>query len=426
MTDRYGLELTSNSPAAVAHYTTGLDHALAGNAPAESFFERAAAADPGFALAHIGQAAMLQFRGRRAEAIGAIAQARALAPRVTRRERQHIEMLATMLDGDAARALQLVHEHLKEFPRDALVLAQVAGAFGLISFSGQPDFNEQRLALMDSLAPHYGDDWWFLGMHSFSLIELHHFEPARRKGERALVLNPGFGHGAHSVAHVHYELGDTAAGIAFLETFLATYEPPNRVFGHLYWHLALLNLALGNTRRAVEIYDRWLCPSRTTSPALAKLADAASLLWRFDLLGLTPARSGWEAVSAYADEAFARPPHDFAALHCLLAGAAVGDEARLNRLMDGFRARGADWMVTLSEALRATAAGEHTRAARLLESIAGECVRLGGSRAQRDVVEETLLESYFRAGESDRAKALLDARHQHGPLGSYRLKTKAP
>ena len=78
-TDRYGLALTTSSAAAAEAYTRGLDHALAAEAPAEACFRQAREEDPGFALAHIAEARMLQFRGRAKEAAAALEQGRAAA-----------------------------------------------------------------------------------------------------------------------------------------------------------------------------------------------------------------------------------------------------------------------------------------------------------------------------------------------------------
>lgn len=49
---------------------------------------------------------------------------------VTRRERQHIEVITLALSGDRDRAAVLGREHLREFPDDVLV-AQVLASRGL-------------------------------------------------------------------------------------------------------------------------------------------------------------------------------------------------------------------------------------------------------------------------------------------------------
>ncbi len=152
--DRYGLALTSVSARAVDAYRTGVDHILLATPGAEPAFEAALQADPGFALAAAGLARAMQIRGRIPEARAAGARAHGLAGGVSRRERQHVEAIGALLDGDAPGALAAVRAHVAEFPRDALVLSLSVGAFGLIAFSGRPDHNAVLLALLDPLAPH--------------------------------------------------------------------------------------------------------------------------------------------------------------------------------------------------------------------------------------------------------------------------------
>jgi hypothetical protein len=52
---------------------------------------------------------------------------------------------------------------------------------------------------------------------------------------------------------------------------------------------------------------------------------------------------------------------------------------------------------------------------RILEPVAAEAVRIGGSGAQREVVEDTLLLALMRSGETEKARALLDRRLHRRP-----------
>jgi len=49
------------------------------------------------------------------------------------------------------------------------VLATAANPNGLIGASGRIGQKHQIAALMDSLAPHYGDDYWFIAHHAMAL-----------------------------------------------------------------------------------------------------------------------------------------------------------------------------------------------------------------------------------------------------------------
>ena len=77
------------------------------------------------------------------------------------------------------------------------------------------------LAILDSVAAHYDDDWWFLGLHAFASIEAGHVEAGRRRVDRALALNPRSANAAHVFAHACYESGADDEGARFLDRFLA-------------------------------------------------------------------------------------------------------------------------------------------------------------------------------------------------------------
>lgn len=422
-TDRYGLPLSTGSARAAELYASAIDYALASDSPAESTFELAIAEDEGFALAHAGKARLAQFRGDAATARSEIGRARELAAGASRREQQHIECLAAAIGGDSPRALELLYEHVAEFPRDAFVLSQACGVYGLIGFSGRTTRNEEQLALVEPLAEAYGEDWWFLSQHAFSLNELFRHEEARDLTERSLKQNARNGHASHVMAHVHYETGDVAGGAAFLDAWLPGYNPGAQLFGHLNWHLALFELSAGNTARALEVYSTVLRPPGPAgAAALGVIADSSALLWRAAMSVDDPETLPWGEIAEFAAKSFPKPAITWADMHCALAYAGAKDSARLGQHIDGLRERAdggkvaaGPMVVQLAEGIAAYGAGDYESAVALLEPIAGEVIRIGGSHAQRDVFEETLLESYLRAGRFEQAEALLTVRLDRRP-----------
>src|SRR4029079_1979024 len=169
--DRYGLPLSTASEAAASAYRDGFDRVLAAWNGAEAALDRAVAADPHLALAHIARARMHAVFGRGAEARACAARARDLAAKTTERERGHVHVIASAVEGKAAQALTDAERHLDAYPRDALVLVSLLGAFGLYAFSGRNDHDEARLSICRRLAAHYGDDWWFLSYLGCSNLE---------------------------------------------------------------------------------------------------------------------------------------------------------------------------------------------------------------------------------------------------------------
>jgi tetratricopeptide (TPR) repeat protein len=415
--DRYGLALSTSSATAVAHYVDGVDRMLAADVGAGTCFLRAIEADEGFALAHAGLALAVRPQGRVEEAQAAMQQAGTLVDGQSPRERGHVAAAVPIIAGDTARALELVNAHLRAFPRDALLL-QVS--VPMQNQSGRRHRREERAALMEELAPHYGDDWYFLASRSFVLQELGELETARRLAERSLARFPRAGGAAHTMAHVFYETNDHAGGVDFLGTWMADYDEHAPMYCHYAWHLALFELARGRYERASEHYEQGIRPALTRNRT--SLNDAASLLWRQQLYGCATGPLPWTEVCELGARLTSQARMPFNDVHAGLAFAATGDEAALDRLTDALRVAAeyghpvAGQVVRpLVQAAAAFAQGDYDATIRLMEPIQYEIVRVGGSNAQREVFEDTLLEAYLRAAHFDRAEAVLRQRLARRP-----------
>src|SRR5262245_42920172 len=101
--DRYGLPLSTASVVAAERYQDGMDRLLSYGVGADQAFSAAVETDSGFALAHAGRALVALFQGDGSTAKTAVERARKLAGGATRRERQHVEALATITGGEGAR-----------------------------------------------------------------------------------------------------------------------------------------------------------------------------------------------------------------------------------------------------------------------------------------------------------------------------------
>jgi tetratricopeptide (TPR) repeat protein len=424
LTDRYGLPLSTTSRMAAEHYIAGIDRALALNMGSQTSLEAALAADEGFALAHIALARGFQYEGKMPEAQARKARALQCLGGVTRRERQHVEAIATAIDGDTPGALALIREHVQEFPRDAFVLKQADGPFGLIGFGGSADRLAENFALLDSVAGAYGEDWWFLSAYAFAHNELGHCEVARRLVQRALELHPYSGHSAHTMAHVFFETGDHRGGAEFLASWLAEFPRQAQIYSHLTWHLSLFALACGRPEHVLKLYEETLQPQISPGAPLIALCDAAALMWRHDLYGAARPAGSREAIAAFAAQAFPRAGVTFADVHCALAYAAAGDVEALERLLAQIQERlrqgrvpAAEVVPALVEGITAFACGDYDAAVQALEPVADQVVRVGGSNAQREVFEDTLVQAYLRSGRLVQAAALLRRRLTRRPSG---------
>ncbi|MGW0119014.1 FAD/NAD(P)-binding protein [Streptomyces sp. NPDC003327] len=423
--DGHGLALSTHAEAAAA-YRTGLDRVLKVRSGAEDALARAVALDPGFALGHAALALLGHECGAPVDVPRALADAqRSARERADARERSFVDVVTRRVhgeDGDTA-----LVRHLDAHPGDALALA---AAVPTIAFSGVDDLDDAyALRLVERTSPAYDGHWFHTSLLAFLRQEQGRFHEAGELAHRALAAEPASGHAVHALAHVHYETGTHRAGRDWLDRWVSGRGRGAVHRAHFSWHVALHELALDDP---AAVRRRWLgqlAPGRVTG--VRALVDSGSLLWRARLSdswrGDLPAADVLDQVQA---DVLERPATAFIALHCAVALAAAGDLPALRRLRD--HASGADEVqreviAPLCEALTALAEERFRDAAAGLHALLPHLRRVGGSAAQREVVEETLLYALTADGRSDAARRLLDARLERRPAPrDHRLRTNLP
>lgn len=413
--DRSGLHLSTDSAEAAAAYRRGIDRILAVQPGQVEPLTESVEADPDFALAHAALAKIDADDGLVEEARFRLARVDALVEsgRVTDRERGHIRVISQLVQGRVPAALAAIEDHVARFPTDAFALAPASGVFGLIGFSGRAGRESEQLALLEPLAPHYGDDWWFLAMHGFALVEVGRGAEGRELVERSLALRPDNAGAVHVRAHALYEGGHDVVASGFLADWLPGYDRAGALHCHLGWHYCLLLLAAGRTEEMWSVYDRELAPETSPSPPINVFTDGASLLWRTTLTGESPGPERWQRLIGYQRERFPIPT-TFVDAHATLPLAALGDTEALEvHLAAVEQAAGSGRLAAGDLALvigRAALAYAEQRWADVIDTLGhhlDEIVRMGGSRAQRDLAANTVLAAHVRAGRVEEAEILM-------------------
>ena len=285
LADRYGLPVSTTSEAARDAYVAGADCLLSATAGWQEHLGRAIEADPAFALAHVAFARGCFLDADVKPAREAAARSRELAKAATPREQSHVNAIALPIEGKPVDALAATHQHLAQWPRDAMVLAPATGVFGLIGFSGRQEREEELYRFLSGLAPHYGDDWWFPCVHAFAACETGRLDEAWRMIEPSMAANPRNAHGAHIRVHVLHEMGEMARAMDYLESWMPGFDRRGLLHCHLSWHVALTALSLGKVERAWEAYRAGVHPGGSWGPPINVVSDAAAFLWRAELAG---------------------------------------------------------------------------------------------------------------------------------------------
>ncbi|MDF0522053.1 tetratricopeptide repeat protein [Bradyrhizobium yuanmingense] len=421
--DRYGLPLSNSSHEAASAYRDGVDLMLAGWTGTAETLERAIAADPDFALAHIARGRVHAFYQQGDLARQKAALARELVmKRGSMRERSHVETLALAIEGRLPEAIASMLKHIDAWPRDAVVLSLPLGAFGLFAFSGMADHDRARHELCDSVAPHYGEDWWFLTMSGWAMTENGDVARGRAVTERGFNLRRDNAHAAHAVLHAMFEDGSIEDADRLVDEWLPAYDRSGILHGHISWHQALGALEHGDAARALAIYADVLRPTATQAPPLNVITDSASLLWRLSMYGHAVPKALWQEADAAAQKLFPKSSLSFADVHMALFAAATQNREALAARLAAIEQRLADGKLpagpvvpAIFRALAAFADEDYRTCAQMLAPVLGEVVRIGGSHAQRELIEDTYIVALMRSGELPRARAVLDARLHRRP-----------
>ena len=429
--DAQGHEITG-SPGSVAAFDRGIaDYWALGGDPVGGL-KAALARDSSFALGAAAIAALFLvggFRADHAEVKAALKAARAGARRVNPRERLHLEAVETWAEGRLRDAAAVYEEILVEHPTDALALRLAQDAYFLMG---------QSAAMRDSAArvwPHWRDDdpltSFVLGARAFGLEETGDYAGAEAAAREALARNPADAWAAHALAHVFEMTGRPEEGAAFLQGSRADWGAAHFMAGHNGWHLALFLIDLGRIDEALAGFDRHMRPALFNDAALDRI-DAAALLWRLELEGVdvgarwAPVRKAWAAH--IHDHALA-----FNDLHLALALAGEPKLAQMLRdSLDAFvqEAEGDNALVMaqvgrpLIDAMLEFAQGQYTEAVERILPLRYETWRIGGSHAQREIVDLTLLAAAERAGEAKLARALIAERAALRPTARWQSRLK--
>ena len=103
-------------------------------------------------------------------------------------------------------------------------------------------------------------------------------ERGRALSSYALSVEPSSGHAAHARAHVFYETGQHAAGLAWLDEWISARGPEANHRSHFSWHAALHELMQDDVEAVRRRYERELAPPLVTGSRA--LVDSGALLWR--------------------------------------------------------------------------------------------------------------------------------------------------
>ena len=391
--------MRATATAARDSFGRAVESLLAHRADTADSIDAALAVDPGLAPAHLLRGFALRVLGRRdlfpgiREALKSAwdsMEQRGGEPR----EKALFEALVFWMNGQAPLAAARLDRHLSNDPQDLLVIKLTHAIRFMMGDSwGMRRSLEAVLPLFGSSTPGYG---FVLGCYAFALEETRDYREAERAGRQAIEFESQDVWGLHAVAHVYYERDQTADGLRWLRSHEPRLEGVNNFAGHIAWHEALFWVKRGAPSAALDLYDRRIAvyPPRD----FRDVSNAASLLLLLEDSHLD-VRERWSALAEVAEKRLGDHGLAFADLHYVLALAGaerLGDARRFIGAMkraaessprdfDACVLR--DVGIPLAEAVIGSRTGRWDEVHRLMHQVSKRTVHIGGSHAQRRVVD---------------------------------------
>ncbi|HEU0200395.1 MAG TPA: tetratricopeptide repeat protein [Burkholderiaceae bacterium] len=349
--------------------------------------------------------------------------------RATERERGHLEAIRLVAEGRWREAAGKLEDLSLAYPRDALALQ----AGHLIDFyTGDSRMLRDRIAralpAWSNTLPGYHN---VLAMHAFGLEETGDYAQAERQGRRSVALEPRDGWGQHAVAHVMEMQNRLRDGIAWMRNDSDAWSRDSFFAVHNWWHLALYYLEAGDFDEVLRLFDGPIYGPKEDgkrSTVILDMIDASALLWRLHLRGVDVG-SRWQGLADNWAPVATAGNYAFNDMHAMMAfigaGRAQAAQAVLEAQRGALDAGGDNAQFTrevgqpATQAIKAFGDGNYAEVIRLLRPIRHYAHRFGGSHAQRDVLDLTLLEGALRLRDKPLATALAAERialRPHSPF----------
>ncbi|TIT65152.1 MAG: tetratricopeptide repeat protein [Mesorhizobium sp.] len=410
--DTFGLAVSGATEAGFALYGQAVRELQCFIGDPVNSVDRAIAQDPGFVMAHVFKGYLFGLATEpEATAVARTCHEAALPLAATTRERAHVSALGHLANGRWHQASGILQDIAIDFPLDAVAL-QVGHQVDF--FTGNARMLRDRIArALPSWQADMRGYHAILGMQAFGLEEMAEYAQAERLGRRAVEIEPRDGWAQHAVAHVMEMQSRQRDGIAWMRADPEAWTKESFLQVHNWWHLALFHYDLGETGEVLALYDGPIYGARST--LALNMVDASAILWRLHL-GDVDVGDRWAALAANWVPRAASGNYAFNDAHAMMAFVGAGLDAPARTLLEAQREamRGdadnaaftRDVGHPLTLAIKAFGEGNYAETIRLIRPIRAIAHRFGGSHAQRDVIDLTLIEAALRAGDGALAKVL--------------------
>uniref|UniRef100_A0A8I3N9V9 Tetratricopeptide repeat protein 38 n=1 Tax=Canis lupus familiaris TaxID=9615 RepID=A0A8I3N9V9_CANLF len=345
----------------------------------EGCLSKLRAADPTFAMGHaisnglvlVGTGSSVRLDRELDLAVKTMVEVSQTQP-LTQRERLHVSAVETFAKGNFSGACELWEQILWDHPTDMLALKFSHDAYFYLGY--QEQMRDSVARIYPFWTPSIPLSSYVKGIYSFGLMETNFYDKAEKLAKEALSINPTDAWSVHTIAHIHEMKAEIKDGLEFMQR------------SETHWKVL---------------------PSLKASGTMLDVVDSCSMLYRLQMEGVSVGER-WQDILPVTQKHSRDHILLFNDAHFLMASLGAGDtqitQELLSTLQDASESPGEncqhllarDVGLPLCQALVEAEKGNPDRVVELLLPIRYQIVQIGGSKAQRDVFNQLLIQAALK------------------------------
>uniref|UniRef100_A0A8C0K8J4 Tetratricopeptide repeat protein 38 n=1 Tax=Canis lupus dingo TaxID=286419 RepID=A0A8C0K8J4_CANLU len=365
----------------------------------EGCLSKLRAADPTFAMGHaisnglvlVGTGSSVRLDRELDLAVKTMVEVSQTQP-LTQRERLHVSAVETFAKGNFPGACELWEQILWDHPTDMLALKFSHDAYFYLGY--QEQMRDSVARIYPFWTPSIPLSSYVKGIYSFGLMETNFYDKAEKLAKEALSINPTDAWSVHTID-----------GLEFMQRSETHWKDSDMLACHNYWHWALY--LIEKVRRPAVLSYKYVLPSLKASGTMLDVVDSCSMLYRLQMEGVSVGER-WQDILPVTQKHSRDHILLFNDAHFLMASLGAGDtqttQELLSTLQDASESPGEncqhllarDVGLPLCQALVEAEKGNPDRVVELLLPIRYQIVQIGGSKAQRDVFNQLLIQAALK------------------------------
>ena len=384
--------------------------------------------DENMFFAHILRGYFMHLMGSRkmlTKAEDALSDAKKLEREITQRELLHLKSLEYWCKLDLKKTTACWQEIADQYPGDALAIKMLHYTYFYLGDQKNLKFSidkSWKYWTQKKNSPYYS---YLLSLKAFGLEENGYYQEAKELAYEAYSINKDDAWAVHTISHV-YEMNDQSSdGVKWIrESFLP--NKWNNFRYHLQWHKAIMSLNICTNDEILKIYDTEIFDEN--SQEYLDLINNISLLLRLEMLNIDVGNR-WDYIYEKINTRLNDHILAFIDIHFMICLCYKDINLAKNYLenikkyqdesKDTYAEISKSITLLLCKAIIFYKTQKFDKCIQILEEAEGKSYLIGGSNAQRDILNLIHLDSLLRIKNQDKLQNFIKKRNITRPNNKF-------